>query len=143
MDSSGDLPLDRCHPLPPLLNKATSLGTENRKAGAVVLDNSSRGLTIIREFSVKLSVNQRKLWEYKSLRFDYKGRGITQEINLLDIDGVRIKGWGDQDVPSLPALLADLGRDGWEMVAHVVNQDNQTNGVTFHYMQFKREIASG
>lgn len=78
-------------------------------------------------------------WEYKSLRFDYIGRGITQEINLLDIDGVRIKGWGTKNrVPSLPVLLADLGREGWEMVAHVVNQDNKNNGVTFHYMQFKR-----
>ena len=23
-------------------------------------------------------------WEYKHIRLDYKGRGITQEINLLD-----------------------------------------------------------
>lgn len=26
-------------------------------------------------------------WEYKHIRLDYKGRGITQEINLLDVDG--------------------------------------------------------
>ena len=25
-------------------------------------------------------------YEYKHIRLDYKGRGITQEINLLDID---------------------------------------------------------
>jgi len=80
-------------------------------------------------------------WEYKSIRFDYKGRGITQELNLLDVDGVRLRGWGEgADGPSLPKMLADLGRDGWEMVSHAVNQDNQTNGVTFHYMQFKREL---
>ena len=31
-----------------------------------------------------------KRFEYKSIRLDYKGRGITQEINLLDIDGERV-----------------------------------------------------
>ncbi len=86
-------------------------------------------------------MGQFKQWEYKSVRFDYKGRGITQEINLLDIDGKRVRDWGSaDDVLSLPEILAALGRDGWEMVSHAVNQDNQTNGVTFHYMQFKREL---
>ena len=28
-----------------------------------------------------------KKFEYKHIRLDYKGRGITQEINILDIDG--------------------------------------------------------
>ena len=36
-----------------------------------------------------------KRWDYKHLRLDYKGRGITQEINLLDIDGERVRGWSD------------------------------------------------
>tara|TARA_B100000579_G_scaffold100291_1_gene79754 strand:+ start:76 stop:213 length:138 start_codon:yes stop_codon:yes gene_type:complete len=26
---------------------------------------------------------------------DYKGRGVTQEINILDIDGERLRGWAD------------------------------------------------
>ncbi len=33
------------------------------------------------------------VWEYKHIRLDYRGRGITMEINLLDIDGERIRGW--------------------------------------------------
>jgi len=37
-------------------------------------------------------------------------------------------------------MLSKLGSDGWEMVSHVVNQDVQQNGVTFHYYNFKREI---
>ena len=78
-------------------------------------------------------------WEYKLIRFDFKGRGITQEINLLDIDGVRVRGWGStNEVPTLPEMVQALGADGWEMVSHAVNQDNQTNGVTFHYYTFKR-----
>ena len=83
-----------------------------------------------------------KLWEYKHIRFDYKGRGISQEINLLDIDGERMKGWftNSGEVPTLPELFAKLGRDGWEMVNHVVNQDNVANGVTWHYYNFKREL---
>ena len=36
-----------------------------------------------------------KRWDYKHIRLDYKGRGITQEINLLDIDGERVRGWSD------------------------------------------------
>ena len=44
-----------------------------------------------------------KKFEYKHIRLDYKDRGITQEINLLDIDGQRVKGWGSStNVPTLP-----------------------------------------
>ena len=82
-----------------------------------------------------------KRWDYKHIRLDYKGRGITQEINLLDIDGERIRGWQGKEVPSLPEMLAALGEDGWEMVSHMVNQDNTANGVTWHYYNFKREIV--
>lgn len=81
-------------------------------------------------------------WEYKHIRLDYKGRGITQEINLLDIDGQRITGWGGKEVPSLPEMLTALGRDGWEMMSHVVNQDNVANGVTWHYYNFKRLLSN-
>jgi hypothetical protein len=38
-------------------------------------------------------------------------------------------------------MFAALGQDGWELVTHVVNQDNAANGVTFHYYNFKREIV--
>ena len=82
-------------------------------------------------------------FEYKHIRLDYKGRGITQEINLLDIDGERIRGWGEtQEVPTLPEMFEALGKDGWELVTHVVNQDNVTNGTTFHYYNFKRLLPS-
>ena len=84
-----------------------------------------------------------KRWDYKHLRLDYKGRGITQEINLLDIDGERVRGWSDnfssKEVPSLPEILNKLGNDGWEMISHVVNQDLAANGTTMHYYNFKRE----
>ena len=84
-----------------------------------------------------------KRWDYKSIRLDYKGRGITQEINLLDIDGERVRSWTDnfssKEVPTLPELFAKLGDDGWEMISHVVNQDITQNGVTLHYYNFKRE----
>ena len=83
-----------------------------------------------------------KQFEYKHIRLDSKGRGITQEINILDIDGERIRGSaGANEVPTLPEMFSKLGADGWEMVGHVVNQDVQQNGVTFHYYNFKREIS--
>ena len=86
-----------------------------------------------------------RLWEYKHIRLDYKGRGITQEINILDIDGERLRGWSDNfsgkenEVPTLPELLERLGNQGWEMISHVVNQDLAQNGITMHYYNFKRE----
>ena len=84
-----------------------------------------------------------KRWDYKHIRLDYKGRGITQEINLLDIDGERVRGWSDnfssKEVPTLPEILNKLGDDGWEMISHVVNQDLAANGTTMHYYNFKRE----
>ena len=84
-----------------------------------------------------------KRWDYKHLRLDYKGRGITQEINLLDIDGERVRGLSDnfssKEVPTLPEILNKLGSDGWEMISHVVNQDLAQNGTTMHYYNFKRE----
>ena len=94
-------------------------------------------------FDKKLSEGRIKQWDYKHIRLDYKGRGITQEINILDIDGERIRGWTDnfsqKEVPSLPEIFEKLGNEGWEMVSHVVNQDITQNGVTLHYYNFKRE----
>ena len=56
-----------------------------------------------------------KKFEYKHIRLDYKGRGITQEINILDIDGERIRSWGSgTEVPTLPEIFSKLGSDGWE-----------------------------
>ena len=83
---------------------------------------------------------QRTTWEYKNIRFDFLGRGITQEFNILDVDGQRKKGWivGGLNVTTLPELMNALGGEGWELVSHVVNQDNKTNNVTLHYMTFKR-----
>ncbi len=90
-----------------------------------------------------LKANGIKRWDYKHIRLDFKGRGITQEINLLDIDGERVRSWTDnfssKEVPTLPELFAKLGDDGWEMISHVVNQDITQNGVTLHYYNFKRE----
>ena len=80
-------------------------------------------------------------WEYKNIRFDFLGRGITQEFNILDVDGERKKGWitGGLQVTTLPEMMNALGGQGWELVSHVVNQDLQTNNVTLHYMTFKRQ----
>ena len=80
-------------------------------------------------------------WDYLSARFDYRGRGITQEFNLLDANGVRLSGWASasgQAAKTLPEFLRLAGEDGWEMLSHAVNQDMQANGVTWHYMHFKR-----
>ena len=79
------------------------------------------------------------LYEYKHICLDYKGRGITQEIHILDIVGVRVTGWfSGGNVPTLPELLQQLGNAGWKMIGHQLNQDLKANGVTFHYYNFMR-----
>ena len=100
-----------------------------------IVDESNNGSTLLES-----SVGSKKLFEYKFVRADLKGRGITLEINLLDIDGERVSSWSDEKGFTLPGLLSKLGSQGWEMVNHTVNQDNKANTVTLHYFSFKREI---
>lgn len=81
----------------------------------------------------------RTVWEF-SVRSDFRGRGISQEFRLLDVNGERLTGWlseSNQGADTLPKFLKLTGKDGWEMVSHAVNQDVQANGVTWHYTQFK------
>ena len=52
-----------------------------------------------------------------------------------------MRGWGSgKEVPTLPEMFEALGKDGWELVTHMVNQDNTANGTTFHYYNFKRPL---
>ena len=78
-------------------------------------------------------------WDYLSIRFTYKGRGITKEFALLDVDGERVSGYSekDEEAPSsLPELLALVGADGWELATHAFSE---TSGM--HHMHFKRPRA--
>jgi hypothetical protein len=80
-------------------------------------------------------------WEYLSVRFDYVGRGITQDFNLLDINGERKMSWtgaNRESFTTLPEFLRLVGAEGWELVSHAVNQDLEDNSLTWHYMHFKR-----
>ncbi len=75
-------------------------------------------------------------WDYLSIRFTYKGRGITKEFALLDVDGERVSSYSgkDEEAPaSLPELLALVGADGWELATHAFSE---TSGM--HHMHFKR-----
>ena len=76
-------------------------------------------------------------WEYRNIRFDDKGRGNTQELNKLDIDAKR-QLFTDK---TLPKLLNEFGKEGWELVNHSVLDDGQRNLVTWHYMFFKRPLT--
>lgn len=76
------------------------------------------------------------MWEYLSARFDYRGRGVTEEFNLLAVNGQRLTGWtseSKQGAKTLPDFPKSAGEDGWEMVSHTINQDMQANGVTWRY----------
>ena len=69
----------------------------------------------------------RAVWEYLSIRFDYRGRGITQ-FNLMDVNGQCLTGWmsgSGQAAKTLPEFMELAGEDGWELVSHTINQDMQ------------------
>ena len=76
-------------------------------------------------------------WEYLNIRYDFLGRGITQEFQKLDINGKR----QNFTKSTLPELLNDLGQEGWELVCHSSLDDGQTNLVTWHYLFFKRPAS--
>lgn len=58
-------------------------------------------------------------WRYKHIRLNDRGRGITQEIDALDVDGERLT--------------------GWELGTHVIHQDG-SGGMVFHYYTLRRSL---
>ena len=79
-------------------------------------------------------------WRYKHIRLNYRGRGITQEIDVLDVDGERLTGWADsKTMPTVPQLFDSLGKEGWELVTHVIHQDG-SGGMVFHYYTLRRSL---
>jgi hypothetical protein len=79
-------------------------------------------------------------WRYKHIRLNDRGRGITQEIDVLDVDGERLTGWGDsKTMPTVPQLFDSLGKDGWELVTHVIHQDG-SGVMVFHYYTLRRSL---
>ena len=87
----------------------------------------------------------RMKWEYLSARFDFLGRGITQEFDILDVDGERLHGKSEKDkrvAETLPEFLEVVGEDGWELVTHTISEGRPSDGLEWHYMTFKRPKAS-
>ena len=79
-------------------------------------------------------------WQYLSARFTFKGRGITQEFQILDVDGERLQTYGKdnpQFVNTLTEFLKAVGEDGWEAVN--LDAANSADGSTKEYfILFKR-----
>ena len=77
-------------------------------------------------------------FEYKHIRLDYKGRGITQEINILDIDGERIRSWGSgKEVPTLLEMFEALGHlKNWK-------PHRETGVIDFDREEFLEEFVDG
>ncbi len=81
-----------------------------------------------------------KKWQYLSVRFSFKGRGITQEFQTLDVDGERLQSYGKENpqfVNTLPEFLLAVGEDGWELAGHTAI-NNQSSATTEQLMMFKR-----
>lgn len=83
----------------------------------------------------------RKKWEYLSVRFDFKGRGITQEFDVLDVDGERLHSWSSKDrrvAETLNEFLDIVGDDGWDLITHTISEGRTNDKLEWHYMTFKR-----
>jgi hypothetical protein len=88
--------------------------------------------------------------EFLFVRFDFVGRGRTQELNLLDINGYRLITWGKELTDplrgkwTLSRLLDEIGMRGWSLLTHQTEQSSGGQGaaglgaVTFHYMTFRK-----
>ena len=84
-----------------------------------------------------LSVRESPLqkWEYLNVRYDFLGRGITQEFQKLNINGKKVDAFQN----TLLELLNELGEEGWELICHSALDD--ANLVTWHYLFLKRPLA--
>lgn len=85
-----------------------------------------------------------KKWQYLSIRFTFKGRGITQEFQTLDVDGERLQAYGQDNprfVNTLPEFLDAVGDDGWELASHSATH-NPNASQNEHYMLFKKPKES-
>ncbi len=74
----------------------------------------------------------KQTWEYLSVRFQFKGLGVTKEFMNLAVDGAKLNPIEKDVVNTLPELLAVVGNDGWELTTHIVMSD------AYHLMHFKR-----
>jgi len=80
-------------------------------------------------------------YEYLTIRYDIKGRGITGEFDFLDINGRRVidrGGYGDTDFwgDRESSLFAKLGEAGWLLINHSEGGAEEI----FHYATFVREL---
>ncbi len=80
-------------------------------------------------------------YEYLTIRYDIKGRGITGEFDFLDVNGERVidRGgdgdthfWGDRE----SALFEKLGKAGWMLVNHSEGGAEEI----FHFATFMRQL---
>ncbi|MEO0458358.1 MAG: hypothetical protein AAF152_17500 [Cyanobacteria bacterium P01_A01_bin.114] len=74
--------------------------------------------------------------EYQSVTFDWIGRGLTQEIQWLKIEGKDGVGWHGK---SWTDFLNHMAQQKWELVTvtPLVQNDNQSYGFSAY---FKRPI---
>ncbi|MFE1744863.1 hypothetical protein [Coleofasciculus sp. H7-2] len=78
-------------------------------------------------------------WEYCTVRYVWLGRGLTQEIHTVYLDGQELKEWKDQP---WSVFLNILGKERWEMSAakEVYTEGTRLNHLNEGILFFKRPI---
>ena len=92
-----------------------------------------------------MTTTQIQTWEYKNIRFQFLGRGRTQEFQTLDVDGAKVMGQitgRNRGMLRLPELMNALGAEGWELLSHTLTNDHhdrhREDKNSLHTMIFKR-----
>ena len=132
----------------PAISKASERGSQiTSKASELERRKERDNLSVLNELLGPVSENPE---EFLFVRFDFVGRGRTQELNLLDISGYRLITWGKESTDplrckwTLSQLLDEIGMRGWSLLTHQTEQSSGGQGavglgaVTFHYMTFRR-----
>lgn len=74
----------------------------------------------------------RSAYQFLSLRVQLVGRGMTQEIMSLHVNGKNLR----YGTPTLPAFLNYLGAQGFR----VVTAELETEGIYTHFYTMQREV---
>lgn len=68
-------------------------------------------------------------WEYCTVFYQWKGLGLTQEIDTILLNGEELNEWRGKHINE---FLNSLGHTGWEIAAAIPNTPHNLMGCIFY-----------